>query len=316
MKCVKCNNELRENDKFCSICGTPVKRVNEEVVSQNTYTYERPIDQRINSEGQFNNPLQQNNNYGQTYDQVYTRNRNVNNINNANNTIKICVIIIIALIVFAFVVIFGAKVFKSAERVINEENNNTNSTNLSDSTTNGQGGNITSVSKAKSYKVTYNGFRLYIPDTLVYTMDYSNKTINIGDTKSTWIANFEIDELPFQTLKQNKNILRTSLMQANTNANISEAKLETIGGVEYIVLECNLAGEKEVIGIAELNSMNVAIFELRNENNDFDRENIKNLSSIISTAEYIGESSYIKSSDDLKITGIDKALEAAKKGGE
>ena len=315
MKCIKCNNELGANDKFCSICGTPVQKINEGGENQNTYTYDRPSEQQYSYERQNNNLNQQNNSYGQAYERSTTN--NINNKKN-NNTIKVCVIIIIVLLVLAFLSIIGIKVFKAAEKVINESINN-NAPTTSDSSNNGQGSNdtnVTPVSKTNSYKVTYNGFRLYIPDTLVYQMNNNNKTLNIGDAKYTWIAGLEIDQLPFETLKQNKSTLRTSLMQANTNANISEAKLETIGGVEYILLEFNSAGEKEIIGIAELNSMNVAIFELRNENNDFDRENIKNLSSIISTAEYIGESSYIKSSDDLKIKGIDKALEAATKGEE
>ena len=42
MKCIKCNNELGANDKFCSVCGTPVQKMSNEVGNKNTYTYDRP----------------------------------------------------------------------------------------------------------------------------------------------------------------------------------------------------------------------------------------------------------------------------------
>ena len=313
MKCIKCNNELGANDKFCSICGTPVQKINEGGEKQNTYTYDRPSEQQYSYERQNNNLNQQNNSYGQ----AYTQNRNT-----TNNVTKICVSIVIGLIAVAIIFILGINVYKKNTNEIEKKPNTpttSDSQKQADSSNNGQGENntsVTTVSKTNSYKVSYNGFKLYIPDTLVYNINYSNKSINIGDAKNTWIAGLEIEQLPFQTLKQNKNALSSSLMQSNTSASISEAKIETLGGVEYIILECNIAGDKEIIGLAEMNSMYTAIFEFKNENNDFDRENIKNLSSIISTAEYIGESSYIKSNDDLKITDIDKALEAATKGEE
>ena len=45
MKCTKCGMELREKDAFCPNCGQPVPKTNNtgnnnEVGTQNTYTYE------------------------------------------------------------------------------------------------------------------------------------------------------------------------------------------------------------------------------------------------------------------------------------
>ena len=294
MKCIKCNNELGANDKFCSVCGTPVQKMSNEVENKNTYTYDRTSEQQYNYERQFNNLGQQNNNYGQTYTTKNKQQKNNNNIT------KICISIIVGLIAVAVILVIGVNTYKS-----------TNKDKIVDTVKSNQGNsgtNTTTVSKTNSYKVNYKGFKLYIPDTLFY--ETNSDGLVIGDAESTWLANFGIQQqVSFQKLKQNKNSLSATLMQGNPGAVASSAKEETIGGVEYLLLEYSNDGMNEIIGFAGLNSMHVAFFEIMNENNDFDRENIKNLSTIISNAEYTGESTYMKSNENSKITGIDKAIE-------
>lgn len=303
MKCIKCNNELGANDKFCSICGTPVQKMNDEVENKNTYIYDRPREQQYGYERPVNKVGQQSINYGQ----AYTKRNNEN-----SNIIKICVSIIVGLIAVAIIFIVGINIYQSTNK---DENNGTNINQTSEQLTNNQGNNgtnTTTVSKTNSYKVNYKGFKLYIPDTLIYQM--ASDGIQIGDAQATWVADFGIQQqASFQRLKQYKNSLSSTLIQANPGISISDVKDETIGGVEYLLLECNDAGNNTIIGFAGLNSMNVAFFEIMNENNDFDKENIKNISTIISNAEYTGESTYIKSNENTKITGIDKAIEALAK---
>ena len=142
-------------------------------------------------------------------------------------------------------------------------------------------------------------------------MDYNNDAINIGDAESTWIIQLGIMKSPFQQLKQNKSYLSTCLMQEFSGATVSNATVETIGGVEYVLLECNISGTNMIIEYAGLNSMYTAYFEIMNENNDFDRNTIKNLSSIISSAEYTGDSTYMKLNEQINMTGIYKAFNKA-----
>lgn len=314
MKCVKCGNELGENDMFCPICGTPAKKVNGEVKNQNTYTYDRPVNQQVNYGGQSNN-YGQANNYGQQYGKS----------KNTNDIVKICVITIIVFIILASLFVIGRAIMKAADETISKGNlSNDYSTTTPDTSTSGTGSvtstSSVSTSKSNSYKVSYAGFKLYIPDTLIYEMDYINDAINIGDAESTWIAQLGIKQGSFQQLKQNKSYLSSYLMQEFSGATVSNATVETIGGVEYVLLECNISGTNMIIGYAGLNSMYSAFFEIMNENNDFDRNTIKNLSSIISNAEYTGDSTYMKSNENIKMTGIDKAfdkaLEATNKDGE
>lgn len=308
MKCLKCGNELGENDKFCPVCGTPAKEVNEAIKNQNTYTYDRPVNQQINYEGQANN-----------YGQQYGKSKNTN----TNDIVKICLITIIVLVILGVLFIIGKTAIKVVDEIIGNVNlSDDYSTTKPDTSTSGTVTSTSSVStsKSNSYKVSYGGFKLYIPDTLIYEMDYINDAINIGDLESTWIAQLGIRQGSFQQIKQNKSYLSSYLMQELSGATVSNATVETINGVEYVLLECNVAGTNIILGYAGLNSMYSACFEIMNENNDFDRNIIKNLSSIISSAEYTGDSTYMKSNENIKMTDInkvfDKAIETTNKEGE
>lgn len=313
MKCVKCGNELRENDMFCPECGTPVKKVNTEARNQNEYTYDRPVNQQINYGGQPNNYRQANYNPQGNYGQQYAPSKNTNDI------VKICVIAVIVFIILGSLLFIGRAVMKVADKTVNDggiTNDYTSDTN-SNSTSSGLG-TITSISsgttstqKSNTYKISYAGFKLYIPDNLVYEMDYINNAINIGDAESTWVAQLGIKQGAFSQLKQNKSYLSSYLMQefAGAGATVSNATVETIGGVEYVLLECKMAGTNMIIGYAGLNSMYSAYFEIMNENNDFDRNPIKNLSTIISSAEYSGDSTYMKSNENINLEGVDKAFD-------
>ena len=268
MKCVKCGNELGENDVFCSICGEPVRKMN---------GYDRPINQQVN--------------YGQQY--VKTK--------NTSDVVKICIIIGVVVIILASIFIIGKNVMKDNNKTINP------TPEIEDGT-----GTITPSPKTISnYKVVFKGFKLYIPDNLVYQMDYSNDAIIIGDSDSTWITQFLIEEIPFKKLKQNKSYLSSSMMQYIPGIVVSNTTVETIDGVEYILLNCSMSGSNAIVGLAEMNSMYSAIFVTINDNNNFDRNIIKNISTIISNAEYTGTSTYMKTNENIDIKNIYKAFDSA-----
>lgn len=301
MKCLKCGNELGANDMFCPVCGTPVQKSNEEVKSQNTY---RPVNQQANYGAQTN---QQPNYGGQAnqYGQQYGRSRNTSDI------IKICVTTILAIIILVCLFMIAKATLKGN----NKDNINTSNDNslTTSNTTNGNGTlqqvSSVSTSKSNSYKVSYNGFKLYIPDKLTYEMDYLNDAINIGDTDSTWVAQLAIVEGSYKEVKQKKNYISAMATQAYPGITVSNVTVEKIDGVEYILIECSMYGVNMLMGYAELNSMYTACFELVNENNDFDRSVLKNISPIISNAEYTGTSSYMKSNENIKLDGLKKAVE-------
>lgn len=310
MKCLKCGNELGANDMFCPACGTPVKKTNEEVKNQNTYNYDRSVNQQANYGAQTN---KYSNQYANQYGQQYGRSRN------ASDIIKICVTTGLVFIILVCIFLIGKAIFNGNNKINNTNTSKDNSVTTSN-IINGSGTlqpvSSVSTSKANSYKVSFNGFKLYISDKLTYEMDYLNDAINIGDTDSTWVAQLTIVEGSYKEVKQKKNYISTMATQAYPGITVSNVTVEKIDGVEYILIECSMYGVNMLMGYAELNSMYTACFELVNENNDFDRSVLKNISPIISNAEYTGTSSYMKSNENIKLDGLKKAAEDVIKSDE
>ena len=302
MKCLKCGNELGANDMFCPACGTPAQKSNEEVKNQNTYNYDRPVNQQVNYGGQANQ-----------YGQQYGRSRNTSDI------IKICVTTILLIIILGCLFMIGKAIFKGNNKVNNTNTSNDSSLTTSDvSSGSGTLQQVSSVStsKSNSYKVSFNGFKLYIPDKLTYEVDYINDAINIGDTDSTWVAQLGIGDFSYKEMKQKRNYISTMVAQQYSGVTVSNVTVEKIDGVEYLLVEVNMYGINTLIGYAELNSMNTAVVAIVNENNDFDRSVLKNISPIISNAEYTGTSSYMKSNENIKLDVLKKAAEDVIKADE
>lgn len=317
MKCNNCGADLGANDVFCSNCGTPVQKESTKSNDQNEnmYTYERNVNQQ-----QQQKPINQNygqaNNYGQPYQKT----------KNAGDIVKICIGTLVGIIILAAIVFIIYSVMSALDKKNNDADISNNPTSTSSSTINNNSSAVTtpisnnqssavttsvSNNKSSSYKVNYAGFKLYIPDNLIYEMDYTNDAVLIGDAERTWITQFLIKQGSFEQLKKNKNQLRTYLLQEFSayNANVKDATIETIGGVEFILLECEAAGEKMLIGYAGLNSMYSACFTMTNEDNNFNRDLLKDLATIIDTAEYTGDSQYLKTNENIKLTDVNKAFE-------
>ena len=319
MNCRKCGANIGENDMFCPSCGTPVKKANENIngenKGENLFTYERQVNHQDNYNQPSYNQAQQNqqsygaqNNYGQ---------QNQKN-KDSGDIVKVVAGTIIALAVLAAIVFIIYSVI-SANNKNKKDINNNQVVFDNPSTTTGTGsstdytGTATTVSNQKntSYKVNYLGFKLYIPDDLIYEMDYTNDGIVIGDAMQTWIAEFIIKQASYQMVKQNKNIMVQYFNEhfAGYNPKISEARVETIDGVEFVTIETEAAGQSMLIGYASLNSMYTLCFNLMNENNDFNRAYLKYIASIVKTAEYTGESTYMKTNEKLNIQDVKKVLE-------
>ena len=299
MNCSKCGINLGENDAFCPRCGTPVQKLEGTNANINNegmnYNYERPMNQQLNGQ-----------NYGQP--NIYSAQQG--NIKSNGNAIKTCVIIII---IVAILVAVGF-VVNSIVSALNKNNNTPVSSGTS--TPSDNSGTVTQVAntqKTSTYKVNYAGFKLYIPDDLMYELDNTNNAINIGDPIASWVAQLSIQELPYQQLKQNRSYLSSYFAEflSSYNGKISNTTVETIDGVEFILMEVDVAGTHEIIAISGLNSMYVACLEILNENNDYDRDVLKNITPILKTAEYDGTSRNLETNGKIKITDIKEALQKA-----
>ncbi len=302
MNCSKCGTNLGENDVFCPKCGTQVKKsegYNANIKNEGMYNYERPVNQQMN--GQNNINTQQNGDSGKA--------------------VRICVIIgivvaILAAVSFLVYTIVSALNYNKNDNVQSSDVSSVNETSVNKTSSNTSAEPVSSVSntqKSSTYKVNYAGFKLYIPDDLIYELDSTKNAINIGDSLSTWVAQLSITKVSFQQLKQNKNNLSSYFTEnlSEYNAKVSNVTVETIDGVEFILVEMDIVGTHEILALTGLNSMYTAVLEIANENNDYDRDVLKNLTPILKSAEYEGESKSIESKGKLNTTDINKALQKA-----
>lgn len=312
MKCTKCGMELRETDAFCPNCGEPAPKTknpgNNEMGAQNTYTYERPISnqqQGANQQYNYTKP-----NYGQTQYQQ----------NNGNNTIKIGMIVVVIIILVALILGYLFIVKPTQDKIENTADNNSISNNTSNNQSSNQAdkdnnsSNVNknnSSNKNSSYKVKLSGFNLYIPDDLVYEINNTSGVINVGDSNSTWIAQILIIEGKFDTMKKNKDTLTTYLSELYNGAEFSEVTLETIGGVECIVMDGTMSGVNMTIGIAKVNSTYAATFVIMNDENTFDRDRIETVANIINGAEYVGNTTNMETNNNNVLDGLTDAFKKA-----
>lgn len=305
MKCLKCGMELRENDVFCPNCGQQVKKesTNNVITNNNMFEYERTTNNQQNFQSGVNQ---------QNYRKEPIQKKK------DNTTIQICIVAIVAtIIVAAIILIVYFTVISKNQKNSSSKNSNTTNNSISNTINNNTNsdsidGKVTTVSNKKdsSYKVNYQGFKFYIPDNLIYEVDYDNDEIIFGDSELTWKSEFAIAaNSSMQKIKQNQSELNTLLMQTYEGLGIegitiSSATEETIGGVDYILLEASQNGTNMLMAYAELNSMNTAFFITYNENNDYDRSILNNISNIIKNAEYEGEASYLKTNTNTKMKNV------------
>lgn len=310
MKCNNCGYELEENDMFCPKCGAQNQRnggMEGTQPREEMYNYDR---QQVNPYVDNN----QNQNYGSRYE------------NNGGNIIKICVIIIITTIILAAIGIGAYYIVSSMKNNNNPSKKDTQvvdgntisgtmPTPLNNNDTPTQIANTPTTPNTSTYKVNLKGFKLYVPDDLIYKIDTTRDSIRIGDKLYTWVSSLDILDLPFQQMKINRSKLSTSMMQtfASVNAIVSDATLENIDGVEFIVMELKTGGTNEILACAELNSMYSACLEIQTDNNDFDRNTLKNIAPIIKTAEYTGETKNLEMKEKIKFEDITKALKKVAK---
>ena len=328
MNCVKCGAKLEENDMFCSNCGEPVQKTNEvqnnAIQNENVYTYERNINQQVN-DNQYKPNVQNYVSSDNSQTKPKKKSKNTKDIMIISISTFVGLIILILIIFTLKLMISGiTDKFKQKNKDDQATSTNTNSiitnnnfindtnidgnNNIYTNTNNGSGINDTT----STYKVNLQGFKFHIPDDLIY--ETASDELVIGDSLNTWIVELGIKQGSFQQLKQNKANIRTTLITelAQYGGTVSEPKLETINGVEYLLLECSNNSENAIIAYASLNSMNFVCIAYQNINNDFNRDGLEIVSQIISTSEYTGITSGLESSNDSKLSNI---LEATIKAG-
>ena len=330
MKCNNCGAEIDANSMNCPICGVAVQGTQPQV-SQPNQRMQQPImnqqfsqqhvmnqQQRVQQQPVMNQqpsmqqqPIMNQQSRNQQYQQMnnqgnaqYTnrpiQNPNMYNVQYTNNTgnnsgnkvIRNCIIVVVAV---AVLVLAGFGVYFL---ITGNNRNNSNNGNANNNPGTQQEENTPSSS---SYVVEYGGFKFYIPDNLIYEIDNNNKAINVSDSDSTWMAQLTIgNNTQFQQLKKNTNSLRQRLLTSISkySGTVSEAKIETIDGKEFILLEVSYGGRNAIAAFTELNSMTSLAIELVNEDNDYNKDILKNIVPIVKNAE--GKNTVKKIDDKMK----------------
>ena len=302
MRCFSCGRELEETDLFCPNCGKPTQKGSEPA---------SPSTNEVN-----NAPKNESNN---------TPN---NNKGGNSGVVKACIITVLIVAILAAVgfAVYSMFLVKDDDDDDDDDDNKTNTTVVSNETP-GNSTDYTNLTPAtpptsdnttpvtppvqntSTYKVSFGGFTLYIPDNLVYQVDSGKEYISIGDSLSTWIAQASIQEGSYAKMKQNMNRLKPTFEQSY-GVTVSNVEAVTIDGVEFIIVEASQSGSNALIAYTELNSMNIMCITIETENNDFNRDILNNLVYTVKTAEYVGKEEHIEIKSKIKLKD---AKEAAKK---
>lgn len=344
MNCRKCGANLEPDDIFCPVCGTQVSSQNQTQNNDNGgvqngnlgFTYERPANQEMNYNAQqVNNQTNSNQNSGV----------NNPNGNNSSNTIKIAIVAIIVLVIIGAIALISYTILSSDKKdKEDDENENENNTSLNVTNTNEEGnsvtnnrtntisntnvdddntitnntiGNTTTNNKpnnkkpTSTYTVNLGEFELYVPDHLVYQVDTTSNSMMLGNEDDTWIVQFAVYTLPYDLLKQTGDMLKSTAEQqfADSNTTISDPYIETIDGVEYIIIEVTDGDETMLIAYTQLNSTYSAMIMVSSED-DLGKEALKEISPIFSTANYVGEASHIEANTNVNMSDIKKIFES------
>lgn len=282
MNCKKCGFQLNERDQFCKNCGTPVDNAsvqnnNEGLGNQTMQDYSQPTIQQQNMSQQsmnnYNDPNMQQPNLTSGYNSQPTNQTS----KNSNTKFIIIGIVVVALVVGVIV-------------AINLLNNNKSGSNNNSSVANNN----------SSYTVKFNGFTFKIPTNLVY--ETQTNFISLGDEEGTWAAHIEVIEGTYSKMLSNKSQLQSLFQKEGFTASAAEEK--TIGRMPFITLELSKGGINALIGYAKATSTNLFGVTLYNMDNEYDYKTLKEVSNVLSSAEYTGESNNMSSFEKIDMSVI------------
>lgn len=292
MKCKNCGSLINEEDMFCKTCGSPVDRSvsaqpsleqqlkGEATLNPNQYqsvqnnNQVNPIQyQPIQNSNQVNpnqyQPIQTNNqSNNSSYNQFGNGNYNPNNANfnqpKGNNIIGG----VIALIVIIGILVGGYYMFK--DKLFNNEKE-------------------TDIVEESTYKVSFKGFELEIPDTMMY--EKSTKDITLYDSTQNWIASFALISGNFNTLKTNKDKVKTNL--ENTGGTVNKIEVKTINNNQYLIAEFSMSGTNYIFAYTAANSSNVFAITICDKENSYNYSILEKITPVVKSATFVGEGNSI-----------------------
>ena len=145
------------------------------------------------------------------------------------------------------------------------------------------------------YKTKIGNFTFEIPE------DYMYQNINDGlyicDYQETWATFILPTQGSYEMLKANMNMIKETLNNSGITA--SEPQVKTIGGIEFILLECSMEGENIVFAYTKANSSYVFGIEAYSIDNNFDYSGLENIIRVLQSAEYSTSKTNMKMDTNL-----------------
>lgn len=138
-----------------------------------------------------------------------------------------------------------------------------------------------------TYTVQLSGFSFKVPQTYIY--EVSNGYLMMTDESDSWIVRISVQKASYETLKTNMDQLKPTAEKKGYTAEAAE--IVTMNGLEMIKFNFEASGMKYNGAYAKINSMYLATIEGFNEDNTYDESLLKKASSIVKSAEYVGETS-------------------------
>lgn len=294
MNCKKCGSPLVENDRFCKNCGAAVENTSSfnmnmgGVVPNNNPANIGGTNYNYNNNTPINNGYQPVNQQQPSWANSYNTQANYNSNIPKNNSTKFIIIgVVLAIAIFAAIVV-GISF-----------SNKDNSSNPSGSDVDDN------IASNDNYTVKFKGFTFKIPTDLVYEAE--SDAILLGDEEGSWAAYLEVVKGSYNQFLKNKNKLQSIYQQNGYKA--SSAVEKTIGGMAYITLEVSKGGTNAILGLAKANSMYAFGVTAFNQDNEFDYDLLKELSGILSSAKYDGDSNNISGFEKIDMNIISELAE-------
>lgn len=279
MKCTKCGSELAPNQAFCSTCGTPVPKQQDNQVNGGA------INQNLGGQQSYTPPPRK-------------------KVGAAIWVILITILLIVAIVVGAVLIIKNvtdddSSSTSSSRKKNNDDdennssknssknkNNNTNTNNSSSKNTVSNSLTNTTKTPTTSSKSTYNvvlgSYVVKVPSN--YKYELQGNTIYMTNEADTLLINMEIEEYPYSTVVAKKSEF-TELMKQG-GATIVKEEEKTINGTRCIVYEATLSGENFIIALVDVGSKYTALVQVvKDDYKTYDYDGLEDAVSIAASVE-------------------------------
>ena len=152
-----------------------------------------------------------------------------------------------------------------------------------------------------TYKVKLDNYTLKIPNDIIHEYNYDGSLI-IGDEDVSWAVMLSILDITYSVIKNNETMLKTNLEYTyGSPVNIQEKE---INGVNFIIFEVEINGEKCLLAFSQLDISHVMTSIIGTEEDEYGYKILKKVTPIIKSAEYTPNSNNMLPSTDLNISDL------------